>query len=107
MNGGQTRDSILASATRRINVLALLGDGEGHTTAEINSAEVGGTEGTRRVRELRRDGYHIESRKRAGSTQWEYRWVGVDQAADRRLMAATRIPSVDPEKYQPEPVGLG
>lgn len=79
MNGNQTLDSVIASETRRENVYNLLmSDGGWHTTAEINSVEVGGTEGTRRLRELRArlsGGFVIEKRKAQGSTMWEYRII--------------------------------
>lgn len=59
------------TSKRRLAVLRLLADGHWHTTAEISSAEVGGSEGTRRLRELRREGYEIQ--KRRHSDQYEYR----------------------------------
>lgn len=43
---------------------------------ELTTPEVGGTEGLRRLRELRADGYEIKSRRMAGSTAFEYRLVG-------------------------------
>ena len=55
----------------RERVLSLLKDGGWYTTVEINN--MGGTEGTRRLRELRANGYRIEKRKVAGSTMYEYR----------------------------------
>lgn len=67
------------TAIRRTAVWMLLLDGEWHTTAEI--CTVGGTEGTRRLRELRKDvrdgkiaGFcNIVKRPVGGeSTQWEY-----------------------------------
>ena len=67
--------------SRRLRVYVLLQDGLWHKTAEINSAECGGTEGTRRLRELRAKaaqmGGRIEKRKAAQGTQFEYRWVVV------------------------------
>lgn len=45
-------------------------------TATINS--LGGTEGTRRLRELKEErygGYRYEKRRKEGSTQYEYRLV--------------------------------
>ncbi len=56
----------------RQRVLELLLSGEWKTTIEVNS--VGGTEGTRRLRELRKQGYKIEKRPTAGR-QYEYRLV--------------------------------
>lgn len=78
MNGGQTADSIRASESRRENVYNLLAAGGWHNTVAINSPEVGGSEGTRRLREIRRDlptWSTIEKRKAQGSTTWEYRLV--------------------------------
>jgi hypothetical protein len=60
---------------RRGRVLTLMNDINWHSTAEISSTAVGGTEGTRRLRELRALGYTVEKRKVAGSTQYEYRFV--------------------------------
>jgi hypothetical protein len=74
------------AATRRIAVWAVLADGAWHTTMEINAVDVGGSEGCRRLRELRvecRDGKRtgwrdIECRRSPGdSTQWEYRALQV------------------------------
>ncbi len=61
------------SASRRENVLNLLADGLWHGTVEICSADVGVTEGCRRLRELRKAGWHVEKRKMSNSTQFEYR----------------------------------
>lgn len=58
----------------RDNVLDLLRDHKWHSTVEINYA--GGTEGTRRLRELRTDGYVIEGRRLPHAYQWEYRMIG-------------------------------
>jgi len=58
--------------TRRNNVLRLLEDGKWHSTAEINSPEVGGTEGTRRLRELRKMGHDILKRKHVGHDDFLY-----------------------------------
>lgn len=74
------------AATRRIAVWGLLKDGAWHTTMEINDVTTGGSEGCRRLRELRAE---CRSGKRAGwtdiqcrrsigdGTQWEYRAVPV------------------------------
>lgn len=42
---------------------------------QINDVAVGGSEGTKRLRELRAMGYPIETRRRAIGTQWEYRLI--------------------------------
>lgn len=63
----------VALSERRAAVLRLLLDGHWHGTHEISSPDVGGTEGTRRLRELRADGHAIEKRKREGSDEYEYR----------------------------------
>lgn len=49
---------------------------------EICHPSVGGSEGLRRLRELRADGYEIVKRKRAKGAEWEYRLIEPD---DRRL----------------------
>jgi len=59
--------------TSRARVLALLERGGWVRTATIN--DVGGSEGTRRLRELRRDGWTIERRRDPESNQWQYRLV--------------------------------
>lgn len=70
--------------TRRLAVWSLLLDGRWHATMEVNAAAVGGSEGCRRLRELRREveagkreGYStIRSRKKKDdSTQYEYRLI--------------------------------
>ena len=63
--------------TRQDNVRVLLGDGNWHRTSEINGITVGGTEGVRRLRELRAQGCNIQKRRVAGSTQFEYRLISV------------------------------
>lgn len=60
---------------KKSKVKQLLSDGEWHSTVEIESVSVGGSQGTRRLRELRADGNWIEQRRKAGSTQYEYRLV--------------------------------
>lgn len=46
---------------------------------ELASPEVGGSEGLRRLRELRADhGYVIKKRKMQGSTAYEYRLVEIE-----------------------------
>ena len=69
---------------RRDLVWELMSDGRWHSTMEINSVHVGGSEGCRRLRELRREvrkgkrlGWvDIDKRKKAGdTTQYEYRLV--------------------------------
>lgn len=40
---------------------------------ELTTAEVGGTEGLRRLRELRADGINIQSRKNTETGAWEYK----------------------------------
>lgn len=58
-----------------------MSDGRWHPTAQVCHPEIGGSEGTRRLRELRKlvrsgeiPGFvDIEKRTREGSTQYEYR----------------------------------
>ena len=42
---------------------------------ELTTPEVGGSEGLRRLREARRDGWPIESQPMKGNSAWEYRFV--------------------------------
>ena len=53
-----------------------MADREWHSTMEINAANVGGSEGCRRLRELRSGGYVFSKRKRTGTSQYEYRLLG-------------------------------
>lgn len=43
---------------------------------ELTHPSVGGTEGLRRLRELREEGFDIKKRPMAGSAAYEYRLVG-------------------------------
>lgn len=52
-------------------VLAVLRNGDWHSGASLT--EVGGSEGLRRVRELRKRGYFVEARPGKKGTGWEYR----------------------------------
>lgn len=79
----------VTNATRRSLVFRRMSDGKWHKTMDICGAAVGGSEGTRRVRELRkecRDGLRsgwntIDKRKVVGSTQYEYRLVPDNEAS--------------------------
>jgi hypothetical protein len=53
----------------------LLSDMGWHKTSEFLGPRVGGSEGMRRLRELKKD-WKIEKRRVDGSTQWEYRLTG-------------------------------
>lgn len=62
--------------SRREKVLQYLRDqrGEWIPGYELTTPEVGGSEGLRRLRELRvKNGYPIESRPSGDGTTWEYR----------------------------------
>ena len=60
--------------TRQRLVLQVLEDGEWHDGHELTHPAVGGSEGLRRLRELRAKGYVIEMRKKAkGQTTRQYR----------------------------------
>ena len=69
----------MTSVSRRYLVRELLMDGLWHSTAEVCHPAVGGSEGCRRLRELRKsfrqEGYDILKRRKEGSTQYEYRMV--------------------------------
>jgi len=74
-------DDPLTVADRRTAVWLLLLDGQWHDTMQINAVNVGGSEGCRRLRELRKEvregkraGFtNIVKRKVPDSTQWEYK----------------------------------
>jgi len=57
--------------TARDRVLDFMGDGQWHKAHEITDPGVGGSEGLRRLRELRADGYKVYKRKHTEGT-WEY-----------------------------------
>ena len=65
--------------SRRLEVLRRLRPAPGAwvETPDLSSALVGGSEGTRRLRELRAQGWRIEARPHPepGRTSWQYRLV--------------------------------
>lgn len=44
---------------------------------ELTTPEVGGSEGLKRLRELRQKGFKIDGRRMDGADAWEYRMTGV------------------------------
>lgn len=64
---------ITETVPSRQAVVDLLLDHKWHSTVAINLAA--GTEGTRRLRELRERGYLIEGRRIPHASQWEYRLI--------------------------------
>lgn len=73
-------DRRISKAQRRAQVLALLTARAGSWVPgpELATAEVGGSEGLRRVRELREirhGGHKIEVRRMTGSDAYEYRLI--------------------------------
>lgn len=75
---------IVSLETRRGAVLRILQDGRWHSTAELDHPAVGGSEGTRRLRELRKLGYTIEKRRHEGHDDFEYRLLSVTEAIRRK-----------------------
>ena len=76
--------AVMGTKTRRLRVFQLMSDRRWHSTMEINAVDVGGSEGCRRLREIRHKikrglylGYVGIEKRRAGgdSTQYEYRLV--------------------------------
>lgn len=63
------------SHARRAEVLARLRRGGWVNGTELATEECGGSEGLRRLRELRKGGHVIVKRKVPGSNTWEYRLV--------------------------------
>lgn len=62
---------------RQQRVFDVLADGKWHDGPELTHPGVGGSEGLRRLRELREKGYPIEMRLKAkGKTTRQYRLVG-------------------------------
>ncbi len=72
--------------SRKQAVLRLLSDYCWHSTAEVNAVDVGGSEGTRRLRELRESGHKIVRRKQEDSDQFEYRLLSESPVAERGLL---------------------
>ena len=72
-------DRLVSLTARKLAVFELLRDGEWHATHEFNTPEVGGSDGVRRLRQLRADFRHegkgrtIEMRRKAESDEYEYR----------------------------------
>jgi hypothetical protein len=77
----------LSSKTRRELVLDALRAAEWVDTATLSSKEVGGTEGLRRLRELRNAGFVIDKRRKKGSDQFEYHLV-----TEEDVRAASIVP---------------
>jgi hypothetical protein len=63
----------VSADTRRANVLDRLKAQEWVSGPDLCHPDVGGSEGLRRLRELRAAGYAIEKRKRMESDAYEYR----------------------------------
>jgi hypothetical protein len=68
-----TDDDIQTEKIARANILRLMLDFQWHQTMEIIQVS-GGSEGMRRLRELRQH-YEIERNRVIGSRQWQYRLV--------------------------------
>jgi hypothetical protein len=79
-------------------VLDLLKQEEWVSTAAICSPDVGGSEGTRRLRELRARGFAISKRKKVGSTQFEYHLI--ESAEEREDRIDTAILDAETKKYR-------
>ena len=77
-NSGPAKGN-LRGETRGEAVWRILSDGGWHKTTEFLGWQTGGSEGTRRLRELRKLGYRIEKRRIKGSAQWLYRLTGKDE----------------------------
>lgn len=67
--------------TRKQRVYAALKSRRWTPGFELTTPEVGGSEGLRRLRELRADGYDIKVRRSTDGDYFEYRLVGKVKAA--------------------------
>ena len=67
--------------TRRANVLDVLWEAQGKWVdgSVLVQPDIGGMEGTRRLRELRQLGWEIDQRPKPGSTMWQYRLLNFRQ----------------------------
>ena len=61
--------------TRQKAILDVLADGLWHPGHELTGPKCGGSEGLRRLRELRAKGYRIEARKIQGRSSWQYKLI--------------------------------
>lgn len=66
----------MISSTARERVYNILKSRRWTPGYELTAPGVGGSEGLRRLRELRADGFEIKSRKIENSNAFEYRLIG-------------------------------
>lgn len=90
-----------SSATRKEQVLAVLRSraGEWIDGSDLANEEVGGSEGLKRLRELKLDGWMIQMRRKPKSDQFQYR-LAVQLRTDGTL--AYYDPTKHPEDHQPK-----
>ncbi len=89
---------------RKTAVLLLLNDGQWHHTGEICHMKIGGSSGTRRLRELRKEGHVIEMRRAEGRDGFEYRLVRSGHDGDSvQRPSATRSASRPRKRKDPHP----
>lgn len=95
-----------SNLSRREQVLAYLKDHKNGWVDGPNLAneEVGGSEGLKRLRELRADGYRIEQRRHPspGRDIWQYRLVDSPTVPPGRNVVAPAEPSAGPVIRCPE-----
>lgn len=89
MSAFELPDRQTSLADRRTRVFTLLADGLWHSTSTIESPDTGGSQGTRRLRELRAQGIVIEKRKKVGSDEYEYRLKNVHGRVPRVVAQPT------------------
>jgi len=97
----------MAYETRRAAVLKLLSDGKPHTTMEINAVDCGGSEGTKRVRELRAEGHNIDARPASSelgrdTSQWLYQLLPNSQESHFDAPAEPLVEVREPTPSLPE-----
>lgn len=68
------------------------------TTAALAQEHIGGTGARTRVSNLRAEGHRIESRRKEGGHQYEYRYIGPPKAlqANKATPRCPRLPVVGP-----------
>jgi hypothetical protein len=84
-------------------VLDLLREQEWVSTAAICTPDVGGSEGTRRLRELRARGFAISKRKKVGSTQFEYHLLSDQERLDQQAIPENVAEKIVTNLKEPTP----
>ena len=80
--------------------------GEWVDGVELANEVVGGSEGLKRLRELRDDGWLIQKRQKPGSDQYQYR-LALQQGADGAVTTRVSLPRQEPHADDRSAAGAG